>query len=61
MWVSWPDINFGLTFTSIVLSIAAAPSDKRSGLSHLSQSHITTSRSVSLGFEPRLGKQASKQ
>jgi hypothetical protein len=33
MWVSWPDINFGLTFTSIVLSIEGAPSDERSGLS----------------------------
>jgi hypothetical protein len=33
MWVSLPDIHFGLTFTSIVLSIAGAPSDDRSGLS----------------------------
>jgi hypothetical protein len=33
MWVSCPDINFGLTFTSIVLSIGGAPSDERSGLS----------------------------
>jgi hypothetical protein len=31
IWVSWPDINFCLSFT--VLSMSGAPSDARSGLS----------------------------